>query len=321
MYKIIAVMPCYKSSEIAPLLVKDVIKFVDKLICIDDACPDSTGYKIRNSVKSDKLDFLFHDSNRGIGGAMKSGFLYALKFKPQIIIKIDSDGQMDPFLIPKLLEPILNGSCELTKGNRFTNPKSIRKMPIIRIIGNIGLGFITKLSTGYWELFDPTNGFIAMRADVLNEISLEKIDNGYFFETDLLFRCSLSNILISEIAMEAIYASENSSLNPFKELFRFFYKHIYIFFKRLAYQYFLLDFNPGSLSLCLGFLLGLISFLIGIRSFTYYRELNVETPLGIQILFLATSLICNQLIISFIYYDVSQKPLLRRFKNFKNIVR
>ena len=194
-------------------------------------------------------------------------------------------------------------------------------MPLIRLIGNIGLGFITKLSTGYWELFDPTNGFIALRSEVLNEISLEKVDNGYFFETDLLFRCSLSNILISEIAMEAVYASEKSSLNPLKEFFRFFYKHINIFFKRLTYQYFLLDFNPGSLSLCLGFILGIFSLFIGIRSFTYYRELKLETPLGIQMLFLASSLICNQLIISFIYYDVSQKPLLRRFKNLKSIVK
>ncbi len=321
MNKIIAVMPCYKSSEIAPSIAKDVIRFVDILICVDDCCPDSTGKKIRNSLKSEKIDFIFHSSNQGIGGAMKSGFIHALKFDPKIIIKIDSDGQMDPYLIPKLINPLLDGSSELTKGNRFTNPMSIKKMPFIRIIGNIGLGFITKLSTGYWELFDPTNGFIALRSEVFKEISLEKIDNGYFFETDLLFRCSLSNILITEIAMEAVYAGENSSLNPLKEFFRFFYKHINIFFKRLTYQYFLMDFNPGSLSLCLGFLLGIFSLFIGVRSFTYYRGLNLETPLGIQILFLATSLICNQLIISFIYYDVSQKPLLRRFKNFKNIVR
>ena len=321
MYKIIAVMPCYKSSKIAPSLAKDVIKLVDKLICVDDCCPDFTGSEIRRSLKSEKIDFIFHESNKGIGGAMKSGFIYALKFNPKIIIKIDSDGQMDPFLIPKLIEPILNGSSELVKGNRFTNPASIKRMPPIRIIGNIGLGFITKLSTGYWELFDPTNGFIALKGEVLKEISLEKIDNGYFFETDLLFRCSLSNILISEIAMEAVYANEKSSLNPLKEFFRFFFKHINIFFKRLTYQYFLMDFNPGSLSLCLGFLLGICSLFIGIRSFTYYRALDLETPLGIQILFLASSLICNQLIISFIYYDVSQKPLLRRFKNLKNIVK
>ena len=121
--------------------------------------------------------------------------------------------------------------------------------------------------------------------------------------------------------MEAVYENEKSNLNPLKEFFRFLYKHINIFFKRLTYQYFLLDFNPGSLSLCLGFILGVFSLFIGIRSFTYYGSQNLETPLGIQILFLATSLICNQLVISFIYYDVSQKPLLRRLKNLKDIVR
>jgi len=116
---------------------------------------------------------------------MKSGFIYALKFNPEIVIKIDSDGQMDPVLIPKLIEPLLEGTSELTKGNRFTNPKSIKKMPIIRIIGNIGLGFITKLSTGYWELFDPTNGFIAFKASTLKKIRLKKTDDRYFFESDL----------------------------------------------------------------------------------------------------------------------------------------
>ena len=320
MYKIIAVMPCYKNMEIAPSVAKDVLKFVDKLVCVDDFCPESTGKEIFNTINSEKIDVIFHNQNKGLGGAMKSGFMHALKFDPEIIIKIDSDGQMNPFLIPRLIEPLLKGKAELSKGNRFTNPNFIKKMPYLRLIGNIGLGFITKLSTGYWELFDPTNGFIAIRSDVLKEISLEKIDDGFFFETDLLFRCALSNILISEISMEAVYAQEKSNLNPLKEFFRFSFKHLNIFFKRLAYQYFLLDFNPGSLSLFLGFLLGIVSLIIGTRSITHYDRLNLETPIGIQILFLATTLICNQLIISFFYYDASQKPLLRRLKILKNIV-
>ena len=91
-----------------------------------------------------------------------------------------------------------------------------------------------------------------------------------------------------------------------------------IFFKRLAYQYFLLDFNPGSLSLCLAIIFGSVAFFVGLKSFLFYGKLNIETPLGSQILFLATSLICNQLFISFIYYDASQKPLLRNFKYRKN---
>ena len=318
MYKVIAVMPCYKSSKLAPSVAQDVIRYVDRLICVDDCCPENTGKSIEMFIKSDQLDLIYHDRNQGIGVAMKSGIKHALKFNPEIIIKIDSDGQMDPNLIPKLLEPILNGSSEFTKGNRFTNPKFIRKMPLIRIIGNIGLGFITKLSTGYWELFDPTNGFLALKSNILRDISLDKIDNGYFFETDLLFRCSLCNVLISEIPMEATYEDEKSSLSPFKEFFRFLYKHTNIFLKRLTYQYFLLDFSPGSLSLLLAILFGCVAFFVGLNSFLFYGKLNIETPIGTQILFLATSLISNQLFIGFIYYDASQKPLLRSFKYLKN---
>ncbi len=318
MNKVIAVMPCYKSSKTAPNIAKDILNYVDRLVCVDDGCPDNTGRSIEIFLKSDQLDLIFHDRNLGIGGAMKSGIKYALKFNPEIIIKIDSDGQMNPNLIPELLEPLLNRSSEFTKGNRFTNPKFIKKMPFIRIIGNIGLGFITKLSTGYWELFDPTNGFLAVRSHVFRQISFEKIDNGYFFETDLLFRCALSNVLISEIPMEASYDNEKSSLSPFKEFFRFLYKHMNIFLKRLAYQYFLLDFNPGSLSLCLAIIFGSVALFVGLKSFLFYGKLNIETPLGSQILFLATSLICNQLFISFIYYDASQKPLLRSVKYRKN---
>ena len=318
MNKIIAVMPCYRSSDIAPKIAKDVLPFVDRLVCVDDFCPENTGKSVEIFLKSDQLDLIYHDRNKGIGGAMKTGINFALKFNPEIIIKIDSDGQMNPNLIPVLLEPLLNGSSEFTKGNRFTNPKFITNMPFVRIIGNIGLGFITKLSTGYWELFDPTNGFLAVRSNVLRDISLEKIDDGYFFETDLLFRCALSNVLISEIPMDAYYEDEKSSLSPFKEFFRFSCKHINIFLKRLTYQYFLLDFNPGSLSLCLAILFGSVALSVGLLSRLFYDNLNVETPLGSQILFLATSLISNQLFISFLYYDASQKPLLRSFKYLKN---
>ena len=318
MNKIIAVMPCYRSSKIAPKIAKDVLSYVDRLVCVDDDCPENTGKSIESSLKSNHLDLIYHDRNKGIGGAMKTGIKYALTLNPEIIIKIDSDGQMNPALIPQLLEPLLNGSSEFTKGNRFTNPKFITNMPIVRITGNIGLGFLTKLSTGYWELFDPTNGFLAIRSNVLRGISLEKIDNGYFFETDLLFRCALSNVLVSEIPMDAFYEDEKSSLSPFKEFFRFTWKHINIFLKRLTYQYFLLDFNPGSLSLCLAIIFGLIALFVGLISRFFYSSLDVETPLGGQILFLATSLISNQLFISFIYYDASQKPLLRRLKYLKN---
>ena len=312
--KTVAIVPCYKSSFIAPKVVSDIIKYVDFVICIDDNCPEKTGLLIEDTFKSDKLKVLFHERNMGVGGATKTGINYAQKIKAEIIIKIDSDGQMNPKNIPQLIEPILNNTSDFTKGNRFRNIDVLISMPKIRLIGNIFLSFITKLSTGYWELFDPTNGFIAINSKILSRVQYTKTDDRYFFETDLLFRCGLYDVLVSEIEIPTVYKNENSGLNPLIEIFRYSFSHIVIFIKRILYQYFLIDFNPGSLSIFFGSLGITYTFFSGLRSIIYYKNLNLESPLGIKILFLTTAIISMQLIISFIYYDSTQRPLRRQLK-------
>ena len=315
--KIVAVVPCYKSSNIACRVINDLINYVDFVICVDDNCPDKTGKIIEKNIKSEKLKVIYHEINKGVGGATKTGIKYAKLINAEIIVKIDSDGQMNPKDIPKLIEPILNNTAEFTKGNRFRNIDVLINMPKLRLIGNIALSFITKLSTGYWELFDPTNGFIAINTRILNEINYHKTDNRYFFETDLLFRCGLYDVLISEVEIPTIYKNEKSGLNPIGESLRYPLFHIIIFIKRLIYQYFLLDFNPGSLSILFGTLSGIYAFFSGLRSVVYYENLNIETPLGIKILFLTSAIISVQLLISFMYFDATQRPLIRQLKSLK----
>tara|TARA_Y100000739_G_scaffold221944_1_gene222967 strand:- start:172 stop:1137 length:966 start_codon:yes stop_codon:yes gene_type:complete len=317
--KTVAIVPCYKSSNIAPRVVKDLLEYVDFVVCVDDNCPDKTGLIIKKSVKSKKLKVLFHKRNKGVGGATKTGIKFAQNINAEIIVKIDSDGQMNPKNIPQLIKPIINQTSDFTKGNRFRNVDVLIRMPIIRLLGNIFLSFITKLSTGYWELFDPTNGFIAINTKILSRVQYEKTDNRYFFETDLLFRCGLYDILISEIEIPSVYKNEKSGLNPLLESFRYSLAHIVIFIKRILYQYFLLDFNPGSLSILFGFLGAIYSLFSGFRSLIYYNNLNIETPLGIKILFLTSAIISMQLIISFMYYDSTQRPLRRQLKSFYKI--
>ena len=313
--KIIAVVPCYRSAQIAPKVVRDILNYVDFVICVDDLCPDNTGLIIQNQVKSDKVKVIFHNQNKGVGGATKTGIKFAESIGAEIIVKIDSDGQMDASYIPNLINPIINKTSDYTKVNRFRNIAVLIKMPKVRLIGNIVLSFITKLSTGYWELFDPTNGFIAFNTQILSRIEYEKTDDRYFFETDLLFRAGLYDVLISEIEIPTIYKNEKSTLNPFVESIRYFISHIIIFIKRIIYQYFLIDFNPGSLSIFLGSLGSIYTLFSGLRSIIYYNNLNIESPLGIKILFLTSAIISVQLIISFMYYDATQRPLRRQLKS------
>lgn len=309
-----AIIPCYRAHKTAQLVAKKCAKYVDLVICVDDCCPEKTGRCIYENNTLKNIVVIYNKSNKGVGGATKIGFKYAIKNNIDILVKIDADGQMEPSQIPELINKIVKDNADISKGNRFRSIEVLNKMPLTRLIGNVGLSFITKVSTGYWELFDPTNGFIAISAKALELIPLDKIDNRYFFETDLLFRAGIADLVIDEVKIPTQYENHISSLSPRKELFSFGKKHIKILPKRILYQYFLLDFNPGSCSLLMGSIFIIIATVIGITS-TYISMLTGEyTNGGTLTVFLSSLLIGFQLIIAFIYYDVTQRVLMRALK-------
>src|SRR5690606_32001950 len=142
-----------------------------------------------------------HASNLGVGGAVITGYQAAIADGMDILVKLDGDGQMDASLIPDFIEPIINGEADYTKGNRFFDLEELRSMPRIRLIGNAVLSFMTKFSSGYWNLFDPTNGFTALHADVARYLPLSKISKRYFFESDMLFRLNTLRAVVHDIPM------------------------------------------------------------------------------------------------------------------------
>lgn len=191
-------------------------------------------------------------------------------------------------------------------------------MPFLRLIGNLFLSFLNKLSSGYWELFDPTNGFIAFTETGLLKVRLDKVDNRYFFESDLLFQCSLQNICFTQLPMKSNYSDEESSLKPLVEIFRFSKNHLRNFLKRIIYQYFLLDFNIGSLELLSSSILSLVLAILIIKTYlngTFNNQL--ATP-GEANLITLLAIIISQLVIGFLYYDSTQQPLIRRLKSRRN---
>ena len=312
--KIGCVVPCFKGGNTTLMLIDELRHIVDLIILVDDSCPFSTGVEAKNKYKDDNIMVIFNEKNLGVGASTIKGFNYLISQGCGILIKIDADYQMDPYLIPELIKPIQIGRSEAAKGNRFTSADHIIAMPLVRIIGNLVLSFLNKLSTGYWELFDPTNGFIAFQTTALERVRLEKVDSRYFFESDLLFQCSLAQISFSQLPMKSIYRDEISSLRPIREIKRFIFKHTTNFFKRLIYQYFLLDFNAGSLEL-VGSVSGiLLSIIIGSKLLVKgYFYADYATP-GESSLFAIVIIVTMQMIIAFLYYDSTQQPLLRNIR-------
>ncbi len=316
-FKVGCAIPCFKGGNITINLIEDLFQLVDLIVLVDDSCPLRTGELAKKHFgENKKLKIIFNDSNMGVGFSVKRAFRLLMDKKCDIVVKIDADGQMDPNLIPELIKPIKLGYSDAVKGNRFSSIDHINSMPNFRKIGNLGLSFMNKFSTGYWELFDPTNGFIAFKTDRLKQVRLDKTKSRYFFESDLLFQSSLSNICFSQIPMRSIYVKEVSSLNPYSQFFIFLFFHIINFFKRIIYQYFLLDFNIGSLEI-IGFSITSIMLLLNsIKVYSdgiYYQRL--ASP-GEANLISILAIVSMQLLIGFFYFDATQQPLLRRLNKY-----
>ena len=306
--KVAVVIPAFHvSQKIVEVLSKVPWTAVSRVYVVDDACPEGSG-RAAQSLGDPRVEVLFIDKNRGVGGATKAGFRKALAEGADIIVKCDGDGQMDPGLIPDLIAPVLNGTADYAKGNRFFEIRFLERMPMIRLIGNSVLSFLSKLSTGYWNIMDPTNGFVAIRPAVLARLPLDKIDDRYFFETDLLFRLNIARAVVVDVPMEAVYGDEISNLRISRILFDFALKHVRCFFKRIFYSYFLRDFSIASLELVFG--TGLFVFGLGYGAYYwhYYSVLGALAPTGTVMVATLPVLLGFQLVLSFLNYDIRNVP-------------
>jgi uncharacterized membrane protein len=189
-------------------------------------------------------------------------------------------------------------------------------MPKIRILGNLALSFLSKLSTGYWMMFDPNNGYTAISSETLRKLPLDKIDNGYFFESDMLFRLNLARASVVDISLPAIYGNEESNLSVSKALFEFLYKHNRNFWKRISYSYFLREFTLASIEFLLGSILLIFGFVFGIFNFFNSQIHNTATPTGTLILISMSVLSGLQFLLGFFSYDIQISPGSRRRDQF-----
>ena len=281
---------------------------VSKIYVIDDLCPEKTGRYVEANCRDPRVQVLYHPENRGVGGATKSGFFKALNDKMDIVIKIDGDGQMDPRLIPRFVRPIQKGYADYTKGNRFYSIELIGQMPKVRVAGNAVLSFLTKITSGYWNLMDPSNGYVAVHRSVLSMLPLQKIDDRYFFETDMLFRLNTFRAVVYEVPMEAVYGDEKSNLSILRVCINFPKKHLVRFFKRLYYNYFLRDFNMCSVELIAGTVLLGFGTVFGLKHWYFSITHNIPATTGTVMLAALPVILGFQMLLAAVHFDVTNIP-------------
>ncbi len=306
--KVAVVIPAYKvTSQILSVLEK-IDSDVSLIFVIDDACPEGSGKYVQEKFSDTRLRVIFHEKNQGVGGAVLTGYQAALAENIDIIVKVDGDGQMDPALIPQLIAPIVAGEADYTKGNRFFDLESVSAMPGMRLFGNAILSLMAKLSTGYWDLFDPTNGFTAISRLVARELPIAKISRRYFFETDLLFRLNTLRAVVVDVPMVAKYADEVSNLKIADIIGEFLWRHCANFAKRVFYNYYLRDMSLASIELPLGLLLIFIGSCFGFYHWIASSLVGAVTPAGTVMLAALPILMGTQLLLAFLSYDITSVP-------------
>jgi glycosyltransferase involved in cell wall biosynthesis len=301
---IAVVIPCYREKAHILDVLARIGPEVAAIYVVDDCCPEHTGDLVATECRDDRVRIIRLKINLGVGGAVLAGARLALTDGHRIVVKVDGDGQMDPALIRRFVRPIEDGAADVTKGNRFYDLDNVRSMPPARLFGNAALSFLTKLSSGYWSIFDPTNGFIAWDSRILAAIPMEKLASRYFFESDMLFRIGLLRAKVLDIPMAATYGSEVSGLKPGKQLLPFLMCNLRNFFKRIVYNYFLRDFNVGSLEIIFGSAFCVFGFVYGVSHWGITEPATAGTVM-IAALPLLTGIL---LLVSFINYDVQLVP-------------
>ncbi len=264
------VVPCYRvRGKILDVIAKTPA-WVEGIVCVDDACPENSGDFIEAESRDPRVVVVRLAQNQGVGGATLAGYAEAAARGAQVLVKVDGDDQMDMGYIAHLVAPILLGEADYAKGNRFTSISHLAQMPAVRVFGNAALSFAAKLSTGYWNIFDPTNGYTAMEAQVARMIMEKRVSRRFFFETDLLYHLGTLRAVVRDVPMPARYADEVSNLRIGAIVGPFALKHVRNFFQRVLGQYFVRDFNAASLEL----LFGLVLTLFGVGYAAHY----IATP-------------------------------------------
>ena len=314
--KIHVVIPAYQVEQHIVDLIGRIDSSIEKIWVVDDACPKGSGKLVESKVKDKRVTVIYNPENLGVGGAVTAGYRAALEAGAEVVVKLDGDGQMHPEDIATLVRPIELGEADYTKGNRFDSLDDLYSMPRIRIFGNAVLSLWSKISSGYWGVTDPTNGFTAIHRAVLAKLELGKISKRYFFESDMLFRLNISGAVVEDVALPARYGNEKSNLKIRKVLVEFPIKHAKNLLKRIFYRYYLREWSIASFELPLAIGLGIFGAWFGLSSFFAAAEAGRATTAGQATIASLAIILGVQLMLSFLAYDIQSEPRIPKQKRY-----
>lgn len=312
--RVAAVVPAFNEEALIATVIETMPDFVDHIVIVDDCSPDRTSEVVR-SLDDPRVTLIRHEVNQGVGGAIITGHRIAMELGSDVNVVMAGDAQMDPKHLPALLDRVTDDGYGFSKANRFYAPESFHGMPRYRVFGNVVLSFMTKLASGYWHLFDPQNGYTAVRTEVLRNIPLDHVAKRYSFENDFLIHLNIQQVPAVDVPVPAVYGDEVSSIRLGKVVPELMDLLLRGFWRRIWYRYVLWSFSPIALLL----FLGLASFLFGLGVAIWIAFVIVGSVIataGTVMLAALPLMIGTQMLISAMQLDIQASPSTPSYRPF-----
>jgi glycosyltransferase involved in cell wall biosynthesis len=204
------VMPALNAARTIAAQVKAIPReWVDQVIVVDDASTDET-LEIARSLD---VTVLWHPHNVGYGGNQKTCYLYALQDEAEVVVMLHPDGQYEPSLIPKLVQPIVAGEADLVLGSRMAERGAARAggMPLYKIVANRFLTGIENRVMGT-SLTDLHTGYRAYSREFLLRVPFLRNALDFSFDSEVLMQASRFGFRIAEVPARTRYFRDASSI-------------------------------------------------------------------------------------------------------------
>ncbi|QLD88709.1 glycosyltransferase family 2 protein [Natronomonas salina] len=220
------VVPAYNEEGFVGEVIETMPSFVDRVYVVDDCSTDGTWEEIQEAkertqeaavtdggAEGEFVVPIQHEENRGVGGAIKTGYLRARDDGIDVTAVMGGDGQMDPDDLDRILDPVVEGRADYSKSNRLIREEHHQEMPRFRYVGNHLLTLLTKIASGYWTVSDPQSGYTAISHEALEAVDIDEMYEFYGYCNDLIVRLSANDMRILDVPMRLTYGDEESSIS------------------------------------------------------------------------------------------------------------
>ncbi|SEP74068.1 glycosyltransferase family 2 protein [Natrinema salaciae] len=268
------VVTAYDEAAFVGRVIETVPDFVDRIYAVDDRSPDESWDVIQrvaenvNEAAADepaestlavadggddrRVVPIRHEENHGYGAAVKTGYRRAAEDGMDVVAVMNGDGQMDPAILDRIVDPVVTGEADYAKGNRLRSPADREDMSTFRFVGNAMLTGLSKFASGYWSIGDPQNGYTAISREAIEALDLESITDQYGFLNHLLTHLNVAGFRVADVPMSAVYGDEESSIKyvPFVRFVSLLLLRSFCW--RLKTRYLVRSFNPAVVYYAVG---------------------------------------------------------------------